>query len=434
MLKKEYAKYVIPSVIAFILTGFYAIVDGFFVGRKLGDPGLAAINVAYPIFAIFQAIGTGIGMGGAIQFSLTQDQKKKMNIIFICNLLFLIASALILLIFSLSGEYLIKAQGGDARTNELGTKYLQVCVFGCILQVFSTGLVPLMRNYGGSLIAMIFMVSGCITNIILDYLFIWVLDYGVVGAAVATLAGQAVSVVLIFSFLAYKKVNFFKHIDKEAFKNIFPILKSSISPIGNTYSPLFTLILLNLYTTRFSQDALSCYSTIAYITFIIQSMLQGVGDGTQPLYSKYYGLGEFDSVKKLRRYSFITVIALSIFSMILISLLNNLLPKAFGNSPQVIEMFSKAIFFFIAGFMFLGITRCSISYFYAIDKRKEANFITYLEPFTLLIILALTSSILKLDGVWLAVPVTQFITACVSVTMLFTTKKENAPKVTLKRS
>lgn len=196
---KTFLKYVIPSVLSFALSGIYTIVDGFFVGNSIGDLGLSAVNIAYPIVAVIQALGTGIGMGGAIYYSINKAEKKEAEAkVYTAGALWLlIISSIILtcMIFFLNSP-LLSLLGASGQLLSLGEEYIAVIAAGAALQVIGTGLVPFIRNHGGSFYAMISMIAGFVTNIILDYVFVWELEQGVSGAAWATIIGQGVTMLI----------------------------------------------------------------------------------------------------------------------------------------------------------------------------------------------------------------------------------------------
>ena len=171
----------IPAVLSFALSGVYAIVDGFFVGNSIGDAGLSAINIAYPITAVQQAVGTGIGMGGAVKYSILKaegnEEKARQYIAGAAWLMLLFSVVLTAAVFFTS-ENILSALGASGELLTLGNEYIKVIASGTVLQVFGTGLVPFMRNYGGSFWAMVAMVCGFITNVVLDYTFVWIKGAG----------------------------------------------------------------------------------------------------------------------------------------------------------------------------------------------------------------------------------------------------------------
>ena len=172
---KAFFAYVIPSVLAFALSGVYTIVDGFFIGQSLGDIGLAAITLGYPVSALVGAIGTGIGLSGAIRFTILSAQgedSRRLECFSGTTLLMLLTSALLtalLLAFTRPIMHLLGAQGNAL---ELSVEYARVIAIGAVFQLLATGFVPFIRNMGGASFAMVAMILGFITNIALDYMFV----------------------------------------------------------------------------------------------------------------------------------------------------------------------------------------------------------------------------------------------------------------------
>ena len=206
---KTFLKYVIPSVLSFALSGVYAIVDGFFVGHSIGDAGLSAINIAYPVSAFLQAAGTGVGMGGAVYYSISRAEKKeKRSEEFLSATLWLLIFLSVILTVSafLLNRPVLNLLGAKGELLTLGMEYNAVIALGAGFQILSTGLVPFIRNHGGPFYAMISMIAGFITNVILDYLFVWVLGFGMTGAALATILGQGVTLVFSLVYFFRKKI------------------------------------------------------------------------------------------------------------------------------------------------------------------------------------------------------------------------------------
>ena len=193
---KKFFQYVIPSVLSFALSGIYSIVDGFFVGNSVGDLGLSTINIAYPIVAVIQSLGTGIGMGGAICYSIHKAEKKEDRAReFSAGALWLILlSGIFLTVMILFlNRPLLRMLGAKGELLSLGEEYIAIIALGASLQILGTGLVPFIRNHGGSFYAMASMIAGFGTNILLDYLFVWIFHQGIAGAALATVIGQGIT-------------------------------------------------------------------------------------------------------------------------------------------------------------------------------------------------------------------------------------------------
>lgn len=240
---------------------------GFFVGNSIGDIGISAINVAYPISAVLQVLGAG-------------------------------------------------------------------------LQIIGTGMIPFIRNRGGSFYAMMSMVAGFITNIILDYLFVWVFHQGVTGAAIATVIGQGVTfLTALIYMLRYQQFTLsipFSDIVSVS-KNI---IKIGIAPFGLAMTPNISLIIINRFSILYGgEKAVAVYSCIAYIISVVYLIFQGVGDGSQPVFSKFSV--PFVAVTRITTASFYATEE-SVFSYILtyieplfMLLFMSVLPPLFGGQIMI---------------------------------------------------------------------------------------------------
>ena len=245
---KEFFRYVIPSMLAFALSGIYAIADGFFFFISLGDNALAAINMAYPLTAFLQAVGTGIGMGGAVSYTISIGNKneKRGNQFFGMSLILLVLAGILLtVLFLLGAPAVLHLFGATGEIETLGKEYLLYISYGAIFQVLGTGLVPFIRNMGSSVTAMAAMIVGFLTNIFLDYLFVWVLPWGMMGAAVATVIGQAMTFLVCVLFFIWKKARPCFQFEKQQCFFTKHVLSVALSPFGLTFSPNITLILVN---------------------------------------------------------------------------------------------------------------------------------------------------------------------------------------------
>ena len=153
---KEFFRYVLPSMLAFALSGVYAIADGFFVGNALGDDALAAINIAYPLTAFLQATGTGIGMGGAIQYAIStgrKEQEKARQYFGMSLILLAFFGVFLTAVTLLAAPAILPAFGASGSVLSLGLEYIRYVALGAVFQIAGTGFVPFIRNMGGAVSA-----------------------------------------------------------------------------------------------------------------------------------------------------------------------------------------------------------------------------------------------------------------------------------------
>ena len=426
---KSFFRQVCPAMIAFAFSGLYTIVDGFFIGRNLGDVGLAAINLAFPLAAIVQAVGTGLGMGGAVKLSYHHGRgEAEQQRLYLGNTIsaLLGCSMLAMGVLLLVSRPLLILFGARGAVLQAGLTYLHVIVIGTIFQLCATGFAPLLRNYGASVLAMAAMVAGFVTNILLDWLFVSVYQWGMAGAAGATVIGQAVTIIPCVWFL-FRRVQRLKRSDFRLRRPVVrAIFQIGLSPFGLTVSPFIVIILINKSAAFYGGDvAVAAYAVLSYIVAIVQLLLQGIGDGTQPLMSLYFGRQDREAIVFTRKLTFSFAAGTAVVSALALLLLQPWIASFFGASEQAAPLIAQSLPAFVASFLFTAFCRTATSYFYATQKNRFAYLMVYGEPILLAVLLAfIFPPLLGLPGVWLAVPCTQCLLSAMGMILLLVERRQ----------
>lgn len=410
---KPFAACVFPAVFAFALSGIYAIVDGFFVGRSIGDTGLSAINIAYPVTALIQAAGTGTGMGGAVMYSVRlaekRDSEAENSMKGVFFYLALTGILLTVILFPLT-DPLLSLMGADGELMKPGREYLSVIVLGSVFQVFGTGVVPLIRNQGKSVQAMYCMIGGFVTNIFLDYLFVWVLRLGMAGAAWASVAGQAVT--MAGGLLCMRGQKIPVGIPRQALSVFFSIWRIGLAPFGITMCPMISLLLMNRASLQYGgSEGVACYACIAYVITIMYLILQGVGDGSQPLMSRFYGEDNKKEVRITRTMAYAAAAVMGVALAVLLYWCRNGIGVLFGASETVSLAVGTDLYIFLAAVPFLAFLRVTTAGFYATEQTRFSYMIVYGEPIFLALLLPVLPAWMGLKGVWWSQTGAQILTA-----------------------
>ena len=419
-LYKEFFRYVVPSMLAFALSGLYGVVDGFFLGNAMGDAALAAINVAYPITAFVQALGTGIGMGGAVQYTIHKAQKKTeaaAKCLGVTLLMLLMSGFLMTPVILFFNVPMLKALGLQGNLLALGNEYITWIAIGTMFQILGTGLVPFMRNLGNAYISTVAMVIGAIFNIFFDYLLIWVFRQGMKGAAVASVMGQVAAFLISIFYILWKKEKVdIKRIPLSLVKKIGLV---ACSPFGLSYAPNITLILVNLNAVTYGGEfAVTCYAPISYITYTVMLLLQGISDGCQPLVSMFYGKGRNTEAEKIYKMSRNFSVIVGIMFMFAVIWQGRRVVNIFGSSPEVTEYVLQVLPIFLLGMAFSGLSRAAISYFYATEKNRRAYILIYGEAIMLAILLMIIPRNIGIMGTWISIILSQILVALLSQILL----------------
>ncbi len=433
MFYKNYFRYIIPSMISFTLTGIYTIIDGLFIGQKVGYLGLAAVGIAWPVAAITYAIGEGLGMGGSVISSIRrgegreQDSKEAIG----CSMSMILISAITVTItvYALAGV-LTRLIGADAGTHEMATVYLRTLSIGAIAQIGYCGLLPIVRSLGRPVLAMVSVVTGCIVNIVLDWLFVWVFLWGVRGAALATISGEFVTLIPLAVFFLMRN----NRIPAGCFRIRLGILKHilriGVSPFGLSILPSLAIIIMNLQVVKNGGDtALAAYSIIGYVLSIVQLMVQGVSEGAQPMLSFNTGSGDRALVRKTARLTYAINLGIGIIGGLLMLFCIRGIALIYNAGPATTEVLLQAMPFFTCVMPLFGFSRCTADYLYATDRSGGASLMVYLEGLVLMPGFALLMpSLLGLTGVWLAPVCAQLILLCLGLRLLFGHKKTKTPE------
>lgn len=381
-------RYVIPTVIAFALSGVYAIVDGYFVGNTIGDMGLSAINIAYPVLALIQALGTGIGMGGAVYYSISMAEKKEeraKEYIAVSWWLMILVSLIVTVAIYFTSAEILSLLGAEGSLLKNADDYLKIIALGSILQIIGTGMIPPIRNYGNSFWSMFAMVTGFATNIFLDYLCVWVYGMGLKGAAAATIIGQGVTAAISVTYALYNKKLYVRVKLQNIKKTCASITRVGLAPFGLALTPNVSLLFINRFSAIYGgEKAIATYACVSYVICIIYVVLQGVGDGSQPLMSRYYGSKDYESLREIKKMAYAFAVFLAVIGGIAMYAGRTSIGALFGSSAEVNSGISEIVPIFLVPLPFIAITRIVTAEFYATEKSGLAYILAFGEPVLML--------------------------------------------------
>ena len=412
---KSYRSYLLPSLIATVFLTTYVIFDGIFIGIKLSDLGLSAINIGWPVVAILHSLGIGLGISAGIYISIKNGEGKidDANKAKLTSILILLILAILLsIILFILKKPLLYLFGADDIVYPYADEYLtNYLLFGGIVYVLGPALVQLLKNSGKARIAMIASISAIIINFSLDYLFILKLDMGLKGASLASILGQAVA--CIISFIAYfkelKGISFNKNFIKRFFLG-------GIAPYVLNFSYDIILVITNRVCGYYNgNEAIATYALLTYVLYVINSICQGIGDGIQPMFSYYVGKKDYKYLKKLLIKSLIISFIINSIVIILFLIFKKELASLFNLSSGSLSIFLYAAPFYAISFFMISISKVIASYFYSINKSRYANIMTIIEPFILTPLLYLLCIPFGINALWWSYLIIQSILFIVSI-------------------
>lgn len=421
VLKKQLIQYIIPSMFAMLLSGFYSIIDGLFIGNSVGDAALGAINIVWPLQCIMNATAVGLGLGSAVLMSTYIGNEKEHEAYQTCGmgiLLLIIMGICLPIIILVFLPQLLQFLGITGELEILCRQYIVVILLGGIFPMLGNGLNPLIRNRGKTVSATLIMSMGLITNIFLDYYLVYYLKMGLYGAGLATMIAQAVVACFSMIFLLYSQREVFhKCYFQLHWKEIKKVLHIGISPFGQALVPSLVIVFTNWKCIEYGgQDAVTVFSVVTYILATIQLLLQGIGDGVQPLFSFYFGARKGNAVQWIYKHAFLLSFVFSLLCTVVVWTQAGNLAELFGIEERLYNMCIQAIQFVALAFSTFGIARLTCSYFYATGNHKASTLLVYIEPCLLLpVCLWILSKLFGIIGVWIAYPMVQLIIGIASL-------------------
>ncbi len=406
---KNFTKYVSLSVLGMLGLSCYILADTFFVARGIGADGLAALNLAIPVYSFINGAGLMIGMGAATRYSISNSKSS-----FTQALYFIAFIAAIFVIAGLLGaDNLASLLGTDAFTHQMTVTYLRVIMCFTPMFMLNNLIICFVRNDGDPKLSMAAMQLGSLSNIILDYVFVFPLNMGMFGAAFATGIAPVVSLCILSSHFIRKKNKFRAYKLRLSSRSLFDISSLGVSALITELSSGIVIIVFNSLILSIEGNlGVAAYGIIANIALVVLSIFSGISQGVQPLMSKSYGQNDNNVLKQLLKYELITVIALASSAYVILFTFAEPIVALFNKDQniQLATMAAIGLRIYFTAFLFAGINIMSAAYFSAIDRPKNAFLISLLRGFAVIIPISLVfSSLFGMTGIWISMTVTELI-------------------------
>jgi putative MATE family efflux protein len=432
-LLRNFAKYVSLNILGMIGLSCYILADTYFVSKALGSTGIAALNLSISIYSVIHGMGLMIGIGGATRFSIlnSQNDNKKASVVFSTAVKL---GVVIGLIFALIGMFgakpLALILGADTLTLPLTKTYLSTILFFAPFFILNNVVLAFVRNDNNPNLSMIAMLVGSFSNVILDYVFMFPLGMGMFGAAFATGLAPIISLCILLFHFVKKKHAFACLKSKFRWSFIPDIIGLGLSAFIIEISSAVVLITFNLVILGIEGNlGVAAYGIVANLALVGIAVFTGLAQGIQPLTSKYYGLKEYDSVRKVRKYALLTSVGMAIILYLSVVLYSDRIIHIFNseNNIDIASIAETGLKIYFTGFLFVGINIVTAMFLSATENARDAFFITIARGFVIIVPLVIVlSKSLNMTGVWLA-----FVLSELSVTILavYLTKKRKNPSI-----
>lgn len=440
-------KYAIPSVISLLVNALYNIVDQIFIGWGVGTIGNSATNVVFPLTLVITALSLLLGDGGAAYLSLELgrgNKKKAENGINNTLIWLIIVGIIMFVVCAVFLEPFTKILGATTDNQSYALAYGHIVVIGFPFVVIGSGLCSVIRSDGSPQLTMISMIVGCLTNVVLDAVFVLVFGLGIEGAAIATVIGQVLSfLICIFYLPKFKTVKVSLKHAKPTFKMLSTIASLGVSSFISQFAVAVVMAVMNYYLvhcgslTEYGPDIpLAAFGIVMKFNTILISIVTGIGTGAQPIVGYNYGAGDYKRVKQTFSLAIKFATLVAVICFILFQAFPSQLTLLFGDQGELYRTFSIISFRIFNLLCFLnGFQIVSAIFFQSIGKPLTSGIISFSRQIIFLIpAVVILCNLLGLKGVLWAGPVADALAFTLSlILIILEIKKINKAMNNLKK-
>ncbi|MEZ8828593.1 MATE family efflux transporter [Vibrio cyclitrophicus] len=425
-ISRQFWLYTIPTVAAMLVNGLYQVVDGIFIGRYVGADGLAGINVAWPVIGSILGIGMLVGVGTGALVSIHQGEKDTQGAkqILATGLTLLLAiTPIVSAVLFLFADNFLFWQGAEGRVYELGLQYLHILIGASVFTLGSIAMPFLLRNDDSPNLATILMIVGAVINIVLDYLFIALYGWELMGAALATAIAQfvvtALGLAYFFSHRANLRLRWNElRLKLDVIPQIFSIGTSSFFMYA--YGSMMVALHNALFSQYGDQLMIGAYAILGYIVTVYYLTAEGIANGMQPLVSYNHGARNQANIRKLLKIAMMSSVLIGVAFVLLL----NAFPREFvsvfnSDEPQLVEYTVLGVRLHMFALALDGFLVVAGAYYQAVNKGSKAMFVTIGNMLIQLPFLYIMPKLYGVPGIWIAYPLSNIALSVVVMIMLY---------------
>ena len=412
----------LPSIVMMIFMSSYTIIDGFFVSHFVSSNALAALNIVYPMSGLFFAIAIMFSTGGSAlvgKFKGEGDERKANQCFSLIFYVALILSTLFGIIMIIFLNPILTFLGADASTIGYSKEYMiiiEITAPICMLQILAQSYLVLDSN---PKLGLILTIASGITNILFDYILMGPLNMGISGAAVATSMGYFITGIGGLVYFVFNKNGL--RLGKTSFKLSwikYSCINGSSEMVNNLASAIVTL-LFNIFMMKLAgNNGIAAITAILYAQFVMNSFFMGYSMGVAPVFSYHFGAGHRDYIKSIRNKSYIFILISSLIIFIMAISSAKIAGRMFSNGDSnIYELIVRGTYLFSICYLFAGLNIFNSSLFTALNDGLTSALISVLRTLVFIVIgMFGLAYLLKIDGVFLAVPFAEALTIITTLT------------------
>lgn len=433
---KKIFKITIAPILMMVVSSIYSVVDGFFIANFASQSSFSAVNLIMPVIMIVAGIGFMFGTGGSAYVSalLGRGDKEKANktfsmIVYSGIMLGIIISLIVFfLIEPIVNAFASINQNTSKEMIEDAILYGKIMIAGSTFYILQNTFQTFFAVAEKTTLGFIFTICAGVTNILFDYIFIGVLNYGVIGAAIASLMGLVVgSIGPMIYFLANKKNNIYLGIPYFDVLVLLKVCSNGLSEFVSNISSSIVSIVFNIQLLKFiGEEGVSAYGIIMYVSYIFVAIFLGYSIGMAPVVGYNYGASNEKELKNVFHKSLLILSITGLVMVILSETLANPFSKIFSsNSTSLEELSTTAMRIYSISYIFCGFSIYGSSFFTALNDGLVSAIISLARTlgFQFLCILILPS-IFGVNGIWLSMVIAEVCSFIMTVIFLITNKKK----------
>ena len=418
---QEFGKYVSQSVFSQLGVSCYILADTYFISKGVGADGLTALNLAIPVFSVMNGCGFMLGIGSGTKYGIMKGtgNEKRGDVLFTSSLCVVTVLAVIfMLIGLLASDPITVLAGANAEVYDMTRTYLQVILLFSPMFMINNLLGAMIRNDGNTSLAMTAMLSGCLFNIVFDYIFVFPMGLGLFGAVLATAVAPIISILILLQHFVKKK-NQFRLI------RVRPELRLVASAAGLGVPSLVTEVSSGLVIAVFNllilglagNVGVAAYGVVANISIVVIAIYNGIAQGVQPLLSREYGRSQEKNVHRFLGWAMMLTVILAMVIYVGIYWNADVIAMIFnsGRDMDLQRIAVEGLKIYFTACPFVGANILLAIYFAATDQAAPAQMISLLRGLIVIIPLAfIMANVAGLTGVWMTFPLTELVVCVVA--------------------
>ena len=427
---KLFFRYLIPAIMGTMVTSIYVLADTIIIGKGIGIDAMAALNIVLPLFNIFFGNGLLFGVGGSVLMSIARgrgDVKAGECYYTVSMILNAVTCILYTILFWVFMDPIARFLGATDVTMPYVKEYVPYVIAGLSVFAFSTFLQTFVRNDGAPKLAMAAVVTGGISNVFLDILFVYPLHMGMAGASIASVIGSGITVSILLFHFRSKSCGLKFSLEGFSLKYVKQIFANGFTSFLVEITSGIVMFVFNIQLLEYVGDiGVSMYGVICNTAIIVICLCNGINQAAQPIISTNHGAGLYSRIESVRKLGIKTALVICSIPAVIGLIVPNVFTYIFLNpNEEILALSPVAIRTYFVGFFVMGVNMFIVGYFQSIVKPALSLVLCLLRGCVLSILfVTILAPLFGVVGIWASVPLGEFVTLFIAVYCMKKNRRE----------